>query len=178
MSLNNLASSLSALGHREAALAAAQEAVDLYRALASSRPDAFTPDLARSLNNLASFLSALGHREAALAAAQEAVDLCRALASSRPDAFTPDLATSLNNLANRFQTSGGAGALAAAQEAVTQLRVPFLALPTAHAQRMAVMCGVYVKACEANGAKPDLKLLGPIMEPLSRAMSAVSVDEA
>ena len=124
-------------------------------------------------------LSDLGRREEALAAALEAVTLRRALAQSRPDAFTPDLAASLNNLANKLSDLGRREeALAAAQEAVTQLRVPFLALPKAHAQRMAVMCGVYVKACEANGAKPDLELLGPIMEPLSRAMSAVSGDEA
>ncbi len=47
-------------GRREAALSAAEEAVRLYRALASSRPDAFTPDLAGSLNNLANVLSDLG----------------------------------------------------------------------------------------------------------------------
>ena len=45
--LNNLANRLSALGRREAALAAAEEAVGLYRELAAARPDAFRPDLAR-----------------------------------------------------------------------------------------------------------------------------------
>jgi tetratricopeptide (TPR) repeat protein len=64
---------LSDLGRREEALAAAQEAVDIYRDLARARPEAFTPDLAMSLNNLANCLSALGRREEALAAAQEAV---------------------------------------------------------------------------------------------------------
>ena len=39
---NNLAVRLSALGRREEALAAAEEAVRLYRALAAARPDAFT----------------------------------------------------------------------------------------------------------------------------------------
>ena len=72
-SLNNLANRLSDLGRREEALAAAQEAAELCRALAQSRPDAFTPNLAGSLNNLALRLSGLGRREEALTAAQEAV---------------------------------------------------------------------------------------------------------
>ena len=42
---------LSALGRREEALTAAQEAAELLRALARARPEAFTPDLAGSLNN-------------------------------------------------------------------------------------------------------------------------------
>jgi len=47
------------LGRREEALAAAQEAADLYRGLARARPEAFTPNLAASLNNLANSLSGL-----------------------------------------------------------------------------------------------------------------------
>ena len=99
---------LSDLGRREEALAASQEAVDLYRQLAAARPDAFLPDLAMSLNNLGIRLSDLGRREEALAASQEAVDIYRRLAAARPDAFLPDLAMSLNNLANCSPTSGGA----------------------------------------------------------------------
>jgi tetratricopeptide (TPR) repeat protein len=52
MSLNNLSNRLSDLGHREDALTAIQEAVELYRKLAADRPAAFNPDLAMSLNNL------------------------------------------------------------------------------------------------------------------------------
>jgi tetratricopeptide (TPR) repeat protein len=88
-SLNNLASFLSALGDREAALNAAREAADLYRALAAQRPDAFRPDLAGSLHNLASFLSDLGDREAALNAAREAADLYRAPPRSDPMPSAP-----------------------------------------------------------------------------------------
>ena len=51
-SLNNLGKCLSDLGRREDALAAAQEAADIYRRLAAERPDAFLPDIERSLNNL------------------------------------------------------------------------------------------------------------------------------
>ena len=92
MSLNNLANRLSELGRREEALKAAEEAVQIRRALAAARPEAFTPDLAMSLNNLANRLSELGRREEALKAAEEAADLYRALAAARPEAFTPDLA--------------------------------------------------------------------------------------
>jgi tetratricopeptide (TPR) repeat protein len=88
---------LSNLGRREEALAASQEAVDIRRRLAQTRPDAFLPDLAMSLNNSGAMLSNLGRREEALAASQEAVDIYRRLAQTRPDAFLPDLAMSLNN---------------------------------------------------------------------------------
>jgi tetratricopeptide (TPR) repeat protein len=57
---------LSALGRREEALVAAQEAVDIRRQLAKSSPQAFLPDLAMSLGALGSVLQALKrHREAA-----------------------------------------------------------------------------------------------------------------
>ena len=80
---------LSDLGEREAALAAAREAVDLHRELAAQRPDAFRPDLAMSLNNLANMLSDLGEREAALAAAREAVACVASLPRSAPTRSGP-----------------------------------------------------------------------------------------
>ena len=46
MSLNNLANRLRGLNRREEALAAAQEATDIYRRLAADRPDAFVHVLA------------------------------------------------------------------------------------------------------------------------------------
>jgi tetratricopeptide (TPR) repeat protein len=69
-SLNNLANCLSALGRREEALAAAEEAATFYRQLAATRPDAFSSYRAGSLNNLAGRLSALERREEALAASE------------------------------------------------------------------------------------------------------------
>ena len=83
-SLNNVANSLSDLGRREEALAAAEEAVRLYQQLAQQRPDAFLPDLATSLNNVANRLSELGRREEALATAEEALLLYRQLAQQPP----------------------------------------------------------------------------------------------
>ena len=160
---NNLANRLSDLGQREAALAAAQEAVDLYRALAAARPDAFTPDLAGSLNNLASFLSDLGQREAALIAAQEAVDLRRALAAVLPDAFTPNLAMSLNNLANMLSALGQReAALIAAQEAVDLRRALAAARPDAFTPNLAM----------------SLSVLADRLEEVDRITEAVAADHA
>ena len=121
--LTSLALALSENDHREPALRAAQQAGDLYRALAAARPDVFKSELAMSLNNLANRLSDLGHREPALQAAQQAVDQYRELATARPDVFNPDLAGSLNNLANRLRDIGRReSAMLAAQEAVKLYR--------------------------------------------------------
>ncbi|MGK7913153.1 MAG: tetratricopeptide repeat protein, partial [Synechococcus sp.] len=101
--LSNLGVRLSDLGRREEALRAAEQAVEIYRQLADSRPDAFLPDLARSLTNLGIMLRDLGRREEALRAAEQAVEIYRQLAESRPDAFLPDLARSLTNLGTRLR---------------------------------------------------------------------------
>jgi tetratricopeptide (TPR) repeat protein len=119
------AASLSILGvrlgqfhRREDAFAATRAATNAYRRLATERPKAFLPHLARTLNNLGVRMSELGQREDALAAAQEAVDIRRRLAGEQPDAFLPDLATSLNNLGVRLGELGRReDALAAAEEA-------------------------------------------------------------
>ena len=70
MSLNNLAATLSELGEREAALAAAREAADLYRALAAQRPDAFRPDLATVAEQSGGHAERAGRSGGALAAAR------------------------------------------------------------------------------------------------------------
>ena len=67
MSLNNLATRLSDLGEREAALAAAREAVALHRELAAQRPDAFRPDLATSLDGVVAVPGSGGRQEDGLA---------------------------------------------------------------------------------------------------------------
>ena len=95
-SLNNLANMLSDLGRREEALAAAEEAVRLYRTLAQARPDAFMPDLAMSLNNLANMLSDLGRPEEALAAAEETIAKLRSYFTDRPRAFADRMVIVIN----------------------------------------------------------------------------------
>ena len=120
------------LGRREDALAAIEEAVDVYRELALALPDAFLPDLAMSLNNQSNRLSDLGRREDALAAIEEAVAIRRELARARPDAFLPDLAMSLNNQSIGLANLGRReDALAAIEEAVAIRRELARARPDA-----------------------------------------------
>jgi tetratricopeptide (TPR) repeat protein len=165
--LNNVANYLSALGRREEALAAAQEAVNIRRDLARARPDAFTPDLAGSLNNLANMLSDLGRREEALTAAQEAADFYRDLARARPDAFTPDLAGSLNNRAAMLSELGRREeALTAAQEAADFYRDLARARPDAFTPYL---------AGSLNNLANMLSELGRREEALAAAQEAVNI---
>ena len=147
---------LSALGRREDALAATEEAVSLYKDLAKARPDAFTPDLAASLNNLGIRLSELGRREDALAATEEAVSLRRDLAKARPDAFNPDLAGSLNNLGMMFSDLGRReDALAATEEAVTLYRDLAKARPDAFTPDLAGSLSNLGSRLSALGRRED-----------------------
>jgi tetratricopeptide (TPR) repeat protein len=150
------------------ALASAEEAVQLYRALAAARPDAFTPDLAMSLNNLAKILSDLGQREKALAAAEEAVRLYRVLAAARPDAFTPGLAMSLSVLGDTLEALGRISeALPNDGEAVCLL-LPYLLLhPAAFAGPIAAYARDYIRRCELAGREPDAALLGKVAQALA-----------
>jgi tetratricopeptide (TPR) repeat protein len=110
---------LAALGRREEALVAIEEAVAIRRELAAERPGVFRPDLADSLNNQSNRLSQLARRNEALAAIEEAVAIRRELAAERPGVFRPDLAMSLTNRALRLRDLGRREeALAAIEEAV------------------------------------------------------------
>jgi tetratricopeptide (TPR) repeat protein len=97
------------LGRREAALAAAEEAVIIYRSFAQARPDIFRRDLGESLNRLAAALVALGRREEALTAVGEAVTIYRSLAAARPDVGSgrgPSPTSSLSDLAGALTAHG------------------------------------------------------------------------
>jgi tetratricopeptide (TPR) repeat protein len=158
---------LSALGRREEALEATQEAVALYRRLAAQHPDAFLPDLARSLNSLGVDLSALGRREEALEATQEAVALYRRLAVQHPDAFLPDLAMSLNNLGSMLSEMGRrAEALQATQEAVALYRRLAAQHPDAFLPDL---------ARSLNSLGVDLSALGRRAEALQATQEAVEI---
>jgi tetratricopeptide (TPR) repeat protein len=117
--LDALGIRLAAVGRREEALAAGQEAVDIRRRLAHAQPDAFSADFASSLDSLGNRLSELGRREQALAVSQEAVDMYRRIAEARPDSFLPSLASSLSNHGGNLNELGRrAETLAAIGEAV------------------------------------------------------------
>jgi tetratricopeptide (TPR) repeat protein len=131
-SLNNLAPRLADLGQREDALAAIEEAAQVYRELAAARPDAFRPALAGSLHNLSVQLAGLGRAEDALAGQLDAVTIRRELAAARPDAFRPALAGSLHNLSVQLAGLGRAeDALAGQLDAVTIRRELAAARPDA-----------------------------------------------
>jgi tetratricopeptide (TPR) repeat protein len=167
--LNNLSVRLSALGRREEALARAEEALQIYEQLATARPDAFLPDLAKSLNNLANRLRALGRREEALAKAEEAVRILEQLATARPDAFLPDLAGSLNNLANTLSDLGRREeALARAEEALQIYEQLATARPDAFLPNLAT---------SLNNLAAMLNNLGRREEALAKAQRAVRIRE-
>ena len=73
MSLNNLANRQSAIGQREAALATAQEAADLYRELVAGNRDAFAEQFARACGTLAHALKELGRVAEAMPVLAEAI---------------------------------------------------------------------------------------------------------
>jgi predicted O-linked N-acetylglucosamine transferase (SPINDLY family) len=163
--LNNLGGALSALGQREQALEASQEAVDIRRKLAKANPQAFLPDLAMSLNNLGGALSDLGQREPALEASQEAADVYRKLAKANPQAFLPNLAMSLNNLGNRLSDLGQREqALEASQEAVDIRRKLAKANPQAFLPNLAASLN------NLGGALSDLGQRGLALEASQEAV--------
>jgi len=164
---NNLGFALSALGRREEALAATEEAVGIYRELAQANPQAFLPDLAMSLNNLGAMLSELGRREEALRATQEAVGIYRELAQENPQAFLPYLATSLNNLGNRLSELGRREeALRATQEAAEIYRRLAQENPQAFLPYL---------AGSLNNLGRDLSALGRREEALTATQEAVGI---
>jgi hypothetical protein len=65
--LHDLGVRFNEIGRHEDALAAVQEATNLYRELAAAEPDAHLPGLATALNAPATFLSEVGQRRKALA---------------------------------------------------------------------------------------------------------------
>ncbi|MFI5963589.1 tetratricopeptide repeat protein [Streptomyces asoensis] len=138
LSLSNLGAFLAAVGRWEEALAAAQEAVEICRQLASGNPAAHASDLARSLSNLGEALSAVGRREEALIAGEEAVEIYRLPASANPAAHASDLARSLSNLGNRLSAVGRWGeALTAGEEAVEIYRLLASGNPAAYSPELA-----------------------------------------
>jgi CHAT domain-containing protein/tetratricopeptide (TPR) repeat protein len=84
----------------EAALAAYEEALGLYRQLAQQQPQVYAPYLATTLTNLGNALYQLRRLEEAVAAYEEALGIRRRLAQQQPQVYAPDVAMTLNNLGN------------------------------------------------------------------------------
>ncbi len=148
---------LSALGRREEALAATQEAVAIRRELAEAHPAAFRPDLASSLGNLGNQLSDLGQREEALVATQEAAALYRELAEAHPAAFRSDLARSLGAQGSILSAMERPQEAAQAfREGLEHLSPFYRAYPQAFAALHNALRDGYLRACQAAGIEPDL----------------------
>ncbi|MDW8054277.1 MAG: ATP-binding protein [Anaerolineae bacterium] len=142
-----LGCALGAVGQREAALQATQEAVSLYRQLAQANPQAFLPDLAASLHNLGARLSEVGQREAALKAALESVSIRRQLARDNPRAFLPRLILSLSMLVRvleHYPTQDGCAALA---EGLAEARTLAAEHALEHLDRLAELQQRYQRVC-------------------------------
>ena len=110
---------LAQVGQLEQALAAAQEAVEIYRNLSVSDPGRYRPDLAGAVANLGVRFHLLGQPAEAAAVAEEAVAIRKELAEADPW-YLPDLAISLSNLGADLAELGrtSPNGLAAVEEAV------------------------------------------------------------
>ncbi|MFJ8686961.1 hypothetical protein [Micromonospora wenchangensis] len=130
---------LAEIGRRAEALDASQEAVNLYRQLATTNPDAHLPDLAGSHVNHAARLAEGGRQIEALTTSEQAVDLYRQLASTNRDAHLPDLAMSLNNHAVELaEAARHTDALATSEQAVNLYRQLTTTNPDAHLPNLAM----------------------------------------
>ena len=164
---HSLSIRLAGVGQREAALKAIRKAVEIYRDLARTRPDAFRPRLASSLNNFSILLADVGRREEALEASREAVEIYRDLATAQPDAFRPDLAASLNNFSNRLADVGRREeALEASREAVEIRRDLAAARPDAFSPNL---------ASSLNNFSNRLKDVGRREEALEASREALEI---
>ena len=89
MSLSNQATFRAEVGDRTGALAAADEAVTLYRRLFETNPAVFTPNLAMALSTQAISRSEVGDRTGALSAIDEAVTPLPHLRRGQPGRLHP-----------------------------------------------------------------------------------------
>jgi tetratricopeptide (TPR) repeat protein len=78
-----MAGRLSALGRREEALQAIEEAVEIYEALAEAQPEVFRGRLASTLHNKAIELNAHGRHEDSIRVEREAEAIGRQLLRER-----------------------------------------------------------------------------------------------
>jgi tetratricopeptide (TPR) repeat protein len=166
MSLNNLSNMQSEVGQREAALATAQEGVELLRELVGRNRDAFLPDLASALNNLANRQSAVGQREA-LATAQEAVEEYRELMKRHRDAFVQNFATSCWTLANILCDVGKpAEGQSTYAQAIREVLPEVNKLPAVYVGFAVTLLRNYLEKAKAAGLEPDAALLTEAMQTL------------
>ena len=108
-SLYNLGNGLYKLNSFSKAEKEYSEALEKYRKLAESAPEAYLPYVATTLNNLGNLHSVTGKHGDAEKELGEALEIRRKLAESSPEAYLPDVATTLNNLGNLHRVTGKHG---------------------------------------------------------------------
>ncbi|HEY9568205.1 MAG TPA: tetratricopeptide repeat protein, partial [Thalassobaculum sp.] len=104
---SRLSARLHDLGRHDEALAAIEEAVALYRALADAQPEAAGPDLARSLGARGSALRAVGLHAEAVEASGEGLKLLTPHLQRQPQTFAPLCATLLQGHLQSLLAFGG-----------------------------------------------------------------------
>ncbi|MFI5914389.1 tetratricopeptide repeat protein [Dactylosporangium sp. NPDC051541] len=102
----NVSWRLDGAGRVEDALASAQQAYDLRRALVAADRAAHLRDLAVSAHNLAACLGATGRLEETVGLMEESVELFGELTGTDPAGFLPRLAEALASLAANLQRLG------------------------------------------------------------------------
>jgi tetratricopeptide (TPR) repeat protein len=115
-SLNNVGSSLEAMGQREEGVALQREALEMRRRLYC---DIDHPDVATSLNNLGSSLEAMGQREEGVVLQREALEMRRRLYRGIDH---PHVATSLNNVGSSLEAMGQSEEGVALQREALEMR--------------------------------------------------------
>ena len=118
--LTTLTNRLSGPGRLDDALAAAGEAVRIYKGLAKDDP-AFAPDVALAASNLSSLLRDAGRYGEALTQAQKALRIRRALVRVSPS-YRSDLANSLITAANLLGDGGRPSEAADLAREVVEIR--------------------------------------------------------
>lgn len=117
---------LADLGRLDDALTTTKEAVDSWRQLVDTRPEAWRPQLARGLSKLGHRLMLTGRWDASVAASREAAVIFRQLVRERPFHFTRSLAGALVNLG---QVLGNAAYWQESLEALQEALELFRSLP-------------------------------------------------
>ena len=79
-----------------------ERALDIYRRLAKSNPQAYEPNVAVTLNNLAILYKNTQRFTEGEVMYKEALEIRRRLAKSNPQAYEPDVSATLNNLASLY----------------------------------------------------------------------------
>ncbi|MFJ8043379.1 tetratricopeptide repeat protein [Kitasatospora sp. NPDC096147] len=129
-------------GRPDEAPAVTEQAVELRRHPAAADPAAHEPALADSLGDSAHRLAEAGRPAEGLARAEEATAIHRRLADSDPEARLPLLAGALADLGARLRDAGRrADALAVLEEAVALRRRLAAADPAAHGPELARSLG-------------------------------------